>query len=261
MPSEEQAEIAVHAPLFGGENAGKLLRLLPGDLANLQCRVDVKPFKPRQDKGPVSGVLIDILLVLPAFFQNDGNQCAHQQGVRAIGRHDVQICHARRLAQPRIDNDDHLLRITGKAADRPLCVRHLMRDICVAAPIDNDLVVLIIRLQKMERIAENAAVAPPVAHKLHADGIEIILRADGLHQRQCGSGRRCNGIGSAAEKSRRTRTVLLNNGVGAFGNLPVCLLPGNALIVVAHTLFRIEEPIPVLRKVFRRSALAAAVAV
>ena len=113
----------------------------------------------------------------------------------------------------------------------------------------------------MEGIAEDATVAPPVTHKLHTHGIEIILGADGLHQRKRrGRGRR-DGIGAAAEKSRGSRPVFPDDRVCPFGNFPVGLLPGDALVMIAHTFFGKEQPVPIFREVLRRSALPAAVAV
>ena len=135
-----------------------------------------------------------------------------------------------------------------------------MRDIGVRAPVNYDLVVVVVRLEKMHLVAEDLAVAPPVAHKLNADGIEDILAADGLEQRLCRCIGRLRRAECAAENGKRAGTVHGDDFVRLFGDLLIRLLPAYLLVVVAHSFAGVLYSVAVVDKILCRSALAAAVA-
>ena len=119
---------------------------------------------------------------------------------------------------------------------------------------------MVVRLKEVHLVAEDLAVAPPVAHELDADGVKHILRADSLEQRLCRRVRRLSGAERAAEDGERARAVLCDDLVCLFGDLLIRLLPAYLLVVVAHLFARMLYPVAVIDKILCRSALSAAIA-
>ena len=173
----------------------------------------------------------------------------------------MHVRHTGRLRHTGIHGDDHLIRCLREGADGALRIGHLMRNVGIAAPVDDDLAVKIIRLQEVELITEDSAVAPPVAHELDTDGIEEILGADGIHQRLHGGSGSGDGVGAAADEGGGPRAVLIDDGPCLLTDLPVGLFPADTLEVVSHFFHRVLETVPVFHEILAAASLAAAVAV
>ena len=116
-------------------------------------------------------------------------------------------------------------------------------------PEDDNLTVLVIRLQRVKLISEDAAAAPEDAHEFHADGVEKVLGAHGLQEGLGRGGRRAGGASAASDERNGTRAVGIPDCVGLLRDLGISLLPGDALIVIPHPLFRVKDPLAVFHKI------------
>lgn len=193
--------------------------------------------------------------------QNQRDEALEHDRVRAGTVCNVQIGKAGRLRHARVDDDQHPIGILRRVADHGAGVEKLMRDESVGAPEHQDLAVLLIRLRKADLVAEDLAVAPPVAEKLKADGVEQVLTAEAVDERLDKQILALTAAGGTADAAHGAGAVLIHNRAQLVADLQRGLIPADALKVVAHLFHRIVQPVVVVQQVFAASPLAAGIAV
>ena len=261
VTAAEEAEVLMQAPFAGGEYAAELLHLGVGYAADLKALFDVDAAVHLPGLVEIANVFIYVVPVLPAFVQNHGYQRAQQQRVGAGAGHYVHIRHSGGLAHAGVDVYEEPVRILRRIAYGCACSGDLVCNKGVAAPEDDHLGVDVVRLQKADLVAEDLAVAPPVAHKFKADGVEHILSAQALYQRTHEHQLALVAAGGAADAADGARAVGVRDIAQPVADLADGLVPAYAHKLVAFALHGVVQPVAVLDEILAVTALAAAVAV
>jgi len=246
VTAAEEAQILMQAPLAGGEYAAELLHLGIRYLADLEALFDVHAAVHLPGPVEVSHVLLYIFFVLPAIVQDHGYQGAQQQCVRTGTGHNVHVRHAGRLAHAGIHVDEHSVRILRRIAYGGAGPGDLMGHEGVAAPEDDHLSIDVVRFQKADLVAEDLAVAPPVAHELKSDGVEHILSAQALYQRAQKHQLALVAAGGAADAADSAGAVGVHDVAQPVADLADGLVPADAFKLVAHALHGVIQAVAVL---------------
>ncbi len=240
MAVHEDAQIGAHAGLPRREQVADLAHLLVVELADLHRRLRIEAGEPGFDLLESADVSLDVVPVVPALLQDDGDHGAGQQGVGARPDGEMDVGELRRLGVPGIDDDQQLVRVLGELLQHPGRLGDLVALHAVPARRHQHVRVVDVGVHQDTLAAGSLSHRPEVPGELLAEGVVEVLAPQGSHQRDHEAGLEVAAHPATAHEGQRARAVCVDGGPHLLGDLEDRLIPGDSLELAPHPLQRMQ---------------------
>ncbi len=256
----QHTQVAVVAGLPGGEEPAHLSHLLEVELAHTKRGLGVEVGEPGANLLEPGHVPVDVVLIVPAFVQDDRDHGAIEERVGSGSDGEVDIGELGGFRSPRIDDHQQPIGILGHLLQEGTGPLKVVAHHGVLSHDEQHVRFLFVRGRVNRLAAEGSSIRPETAGQLLRDGVVHILRAELIQERE-----RIPHLHRASQRtpthqSQGAGTVSVKDRLQLLRDLVQRLIPRNPFEGIAHLLHRVQESVRVVLIVGDGLALATDVA-